>query len=184
MENSNPSELLQPFRNELYLLAQSQISGRLHRKLDADDLVQETMARAYQKVADLPDSIEPQEVKRWLIVILSNVLKDQMKHYATEKRDLRREQFDACELEKSAMRLEAFLVSEQTSPSLAVAKKEKMEQLASALRLLSEDIRDVVLLKHIHGMTLKQISEHTQRTPASIAGLLRRGLAQLRHHID
>ena len=57
-------------------------------------------------------------------------------------------------------------------------------RLANALLQLPEDQREVVTLKHLKNMPLQQIAEHLNRTTASVAGLLRRGLAQLRSILD
>ena len=45
---------------------------------------------------------------------------------------------------------------------------------------LPADQREVVLLKHCQGLSLADIASHLGRTPAAVAGLLRRGLQQLR----
>jgi len=40
--------------------------------------------------------------------------------------------------------------------------------------------RIALVLQHWHGWPLSRIAEHLERTPAAVAGLLKRGLRQLR----
>jgi DNA-directed RNA polymerase specialized sigma24 family protein len=42
----------------------------------------------------------------------------------------------------------------------------------------------VILARHCHGRSLFDIAAELDRTPAAIAGLLRRGLASLRQSLD
>jgi RNA polymerase sigma-70 factor (ECF subfamily) len=52
--------------------------------------------------------------------------------------------------------------------------------VAQALAQLSPAQREALILQHWHGWTLAQIGAHMNRTPAAVAGLLKRGLRQLR----
>ena len=52
--------------------------------------------------------------------------------------------------------------------------------LADALAQLPDAQREALVLQHWHGWTLAQIGEHMERTPAAVAGLLKRGLKRLR----
>lgn len=56
--------------------------------------------------------------------------------------------------------------------------------LAFALMELPVDQREVVILQHLRDRSLQQIADETGRTTASVAGLLRRGLAQLRQILE
>ena len=62
----------------------------------------------------------------------------------------------------------------------AAARNEDLLRLANALLELPDDLREVVILKHLRNVPLQQIADQTERTAASVAGLLRRGLAKLR----
>jgi DNA-directed RNA polymerase specialized sigma24 family protein len=39
-------------------------------------------------------------------------------------------------------------------------------------------------MRHLRGWSLAQIAGHLGRTPAAVAGLLKRGLQQLRHELQ
>jgi RNA polymerase sigma-70 factor (ECF subfamily) len=72
------------------------------------------------------------------------------------------------------------LAADQTSPSRAAERNEELLRLAGALAELPEPQREVVILKHCRGQTLKEIAERLGRSVPSVASLLRRGLEELR----
>ena len=51
---------------------------------------------------------------------------------------------------------------------------------ADALARLPDAQREAVTLQYWHGRSLNEIAAHMGRTPAAVAGLLKRGLKQLR----
>ena len=53
-------------------------------------------------------------------------------------------------------------------------------RVAAALAQLPEANREAVVLRYYEGLSLDEISARLGRTPAAIAGLLKRGLKQLR----
>ena len=56
--------------------------------------------------------------------------------------------------------------------------------LANALADLPEAQREAVVLRHWQGWPLARIAEHMGRTPASVVGLLQRGLKALRQRLQ
>ncbi len=52
--------------------------------------------------------------------------------------------------------------------------------MVEALAELPDLMREVVVLKHCQGLTLRQIGERIGRSVPAVASLLRRGLAELR----
>ena len=53
-------------------------------------------------------------------------------------------------------------------------------QLAAALANLPEAQREALVLQHWHGWPLTDIARHLGRSHAAVAGLIKRGLQQLR----
>ena len=66
------------------------------------------------------------------------------------------------------------------SMSLKADRNERLLALADALADLPDDQREALLLKHCQGLPVADIAARLGRTPAAVAGLLRRGLEQLR----
>lgn len=180
---SNPFPQLEEHRQLLLVLAQTHLGKKLRRKLDPEDLVQEVLQRAYKHFAEFESPNDSEKVKAWLLTIMGNVIKDLLKHFSADKRELAKEQSVAVDLKQSAVGIEAFLAAEQTSPSMAASRNEEMLKLAKGLEQIPEDAREVIVLKHLQNKSLQEIADTTGRTVPSVAGLLRRGLARLREHL-
>jgi RNA polymerase sigma-70 factor (ECF subfamily) len=174
---------LEQFRDYLRLVARLQIDARLRGKLDPSDLVQQTLLKAHQAQGQFRGA-SPAEQAAWLRQILTRTLANAIRDYTRAKRDVTLERSLQASLEQSSARLEAWLVAEQQSPSEAAQRNEQLLNLAQAMSDLPEAMREVLLLKHCHGWSVAEIGEHLGRSRASVASLLRRGLQQLREHLD
>ncbi len=75
-------------------------------------------------------------------------------------------------------------MAREASPSQQAERNEQMLRLAEELARLPEIQREVLLLRHCQGWSLAEIGTHLGRTRASVALLLRRGLQQLRGHLQ
>ena len=177
------TDVLQPYRGYLWTLACAQLDPQLTGKLDASDIVQQTLLRAHAALPGLRDR-SPNVLVAWLRQILATELADAVRHCHRDKRNIDREQSFAVDIDQSAAGLENWLAADHTSPSMAAERNEEILRLADALLQLPEDQREAVILKHLKNLPLQQIAEQTNRTTASVAGLLRRGLAQLRTILD
>ena len=74
----------------------------------------------------------------------------------------------------------AFLAADQSSPSQHLQDEERAVRLANAMAELPEAQREALVLQHWQGMSLNEIAAEMKRTPAAVAGLLKRGLKELR----
>ena len=174
---------LERFWDYLHLLAQMQLDPRLRGKCDASDVVQQTLLKAHQAF-DQFRGREPAELGAWLRQILARTLADLVRDHGRAKRDLTRERSLEAALEESSARLEAWAIADQSSPSQQAMRQEQSLRLAEALALLPELQREALLLKHCEGWSLDAIAQHLGRTPPAVASLLRRGLKQLREHLQ
>jgi RNA polymerase sigma-70 factor (ECF subfamily) len=159
------------FRPYLHLLAR--VRHRANTG-DSSDLVQQTLLEAYTARGQFRGTSDA-ETAGWLAQILYRNVCDQRKSARAAKRDHRREQSADATVE---------FVGEQSSPSAVAAANERAEQLASALALLPEAQREALVLQHWHGLTIAAIGEQLGRSPEAVAGLLKRGLRQLREHFS
>jgi RNA polymerase sigma-70 factor (ECF subfamily) len=175
--SEEPINPLEPFRGYLKVLAGLHLDHKLRGKVDASDVVQQTMLRAHTALPELRDR-SPEVLTAWLRQILASELADVGKHFRRDRRNIAREL--AADIDQSASGLQGWLAADQTSPSLAAVRNEELIRLADALMLLPDDVREVVVLKHLQNVPLQDIAQQTERTVASVAGLLRRGFAKLR----
>jgi RNA polymerase sigma-70 factor (ECF subfamily) len=176
---------LDHYRGYLTALARLQVAARpwLAAKLDASDLVQQTLLQAHS-ARDQFRGHSPEELVGWLRQILSRTLANGLRSLGQARRDVGAERSLEAALDASGSRLDAWLAVDQTSPSEAADAHERAAALAVAVAELPDDQREVVLAKHCLGLTSAEIAERTGRTLASVAGLLRRGLQSLRERLD
>ncbi len=142
-------------------------------------MVQQTLLEAYAKRDQFRGATEGAWLA-WLRAALMHNLADALRAFGQAKRDVARERAFAEAADESSRRLEAWLASEQSSPSQQAERHERAAQLAAALAELPEDNRDALVLHYCEDRSLADIATHLGRTPAAVAGLLKRGLKQLR----
>jgi RNA polymerase sigma-70 factor (ECF subfamily) len=70
--------------------------------------------------------------------------------------------------------------ADQTSPGQYVGAADRARRLAEALAGLPDDQRTALELHHLEEYSLQETARFMNRTTASVAGLLRRGLETMR----
>jgi RNA polymerase sigma-70 factor (ECF subfamily) len=172
--------VLERFRHYLLLLARAQIAPHLQGVLDPSDLVQQTLLTAHQNWDQFRGETDAQRAA-WLRAILARELADAARK-VDRRGEHRRLSLEAA-LEESSARLEGWLQSSSTSPSGQAVRQEQLLRLAEALARLPEDQRLAMELHHLQGLAVQEVGQRMGRTTAAIAGLLRRGLAELRERL-
>jgi RNA polymerase sigma-70 factor (ECF subfamily) len=176
-------EVLERYRSYLRLLARLHWREDLRGRLDPSDLVQQTMVQALQAQAQFRGQ-DGREVAAWLRQILIRTLLNAVRHQGRARRDAGRERSLQAAVEQSSARLEAWLAAEQTSPSELAERHEHLLRLAQALENLPEAQREAITLHHLQDWTLEQVGVQLGRSPAAVAGLIKRGLQHLRSVMD
>ena len=105
------------------------------------------------------------------------------RYYGTRCRDVRLEQTLADELDQSSRLLEQAVVAPHSSPSHQAARREEAVLLAQALEKLPEDYREVIVLRHLEGMSFPEVARRLKRTVPSVKNLWVRALALLRRSL-
>jgi RNA polymerase sigma-70 factor (ECF subfamily) len=170
---------LDAYRDYLRVLARLQLGVQLQAKVDASDIVQQTLLRAHASQEQFRGNSEA-EWLGWLRAILASVLGTVVREYEAAVRNIDRELSLEAALEQSSARLERILAAEQSSPSSASMRAEEVVRLSHALMRLPDDQRIAVELHHLRGMTVAEVAKEMERTRPAIVGLLFRGLKRLR----
>jgi RNA polymerase sigma-70 factor, ECF subfamily len=170
---------LEQYRNYLYLLAKLRLGPQVRGKLDASDVVQEALLQAHKNAGQFRGQTEAERIA-WLRRILATTLAGALRKYATRARDLASERSLQAALDESSANLEQWLAIDQSSPSQRASRTEQLVLLADALLQLPEDQREAVELHHLKGCSVAEVAEQLGKSKAAVAGLLFRGLKQLR----
>ena len=179
-DGSALGQLVELYRNYLTLLARMQIGRRLQGKVDASDLVQETFLAAHRDFARFRGTTEGEFVC-WLRQILAGNLADLVKHYFNaRRRDVRLERRLADELEASSRAMNLQAVARQSSPSAQAARREQAVLLADALQTLPPDYREVIVLRHLEGLTFAEVARRMGRSLDAVEKLWVRALTRMR----
>ena len=172
-------DLLENFRNYLLFLARLQIDSRICGKLDASDVVQETFLEAYQAFPNFRGGDEVTFLA-WLRQILVSTLAMAVRHYVgTKQRDVRLERDIYVRVDQSSLFWNQ-LVSDISTPSLKVSRKEMEAHLLRAMSQLPEHYQEVLRLRHSEGYPFQEIARQMGRTVDSVQKIWVRALAQLR----
>lgn len=172
--------LLGLYGDYLSLLARLQIGRRLQGKVDAADLVQDTFLEAHRHFGQFRGTTEA-ELVCWLRQILAGLLANLVRKFCgTQRRDVRLERELAQELDHSSRALDQSLIAPQSTPSQQAVRREQAVLLADALQRLPDDYREVIILRHLEGLSFAEISRRMGRSVDSVKNLWARALAQLR----
>jgi RNA polymerase sigma-70 factor (ECF subfamily) len=71
-------------------------------------------------------------------------------------------------------------VAPSSSPSHQAARREQMVLIANALAHLSPDYREVLILRHLHGLSFPDVAERMGRTVTAVTKLWVRALGRLK----
>ena len=176
--NSHQGLSLERYRSYLKLLAQSHLDSDWNKKLDASDLVQQTLLDAHAKREQFRGTSEV-ELAGWLKQILKNNVTDAARVLYCKKRDLRRERALEASVNQSFARVDAWLAASQTTPSRRAATNEQLLRLTEAMNELPANQRDAIVLHHLQGMKLADVANRLGKSEAAVGGLLFRGLRKL-----
>jgi RNA polymerase sigma-70 factor (ECF subfamily) len=86
-------------------------------------------------------------------------------------------------LDRSSVLLDRGLVAPESSPSQQAARREQAVLLADALGALPDDYREVLVLRHLEGLTFPEVARRMGRTLNSVEKLWMRALARLRQRL-
>jgi RNA polymerase sigma-70 factor (ECF subfamily) len=175
-DSSSLGLLLDEFRPYLKLLAQRAMDGQLAGRVDSSDVVQQTYLSAVRKFEEFTGA-DADALAGWLQLIHErNLIDTARKHLVAEKRAVGREE--------TLIENEALDDVELTSPSQRLMQGESAVRLAQVLALLPDDQSDAIRLRHLDGWSLEKIAERMDRSKRAVAGLLHRGMENLRNKLS
>lgn len=171
--------LFQLCRDYIGVVARTQVQSWLRAKVDASDLVQQTLLDMHRGMDDFRGETEA-EWLAWLRQILNNNTTDYVRRYGgTKKRQARRE----VPIERfspngsHAGRLDPRDPGE--SPSQLVLRRERELEIAQALTQLPPDYREVIELRNLQRLPFDEVAERLGRSRGAVQMLWMRALRKL-----
>ena len=176
--------LLETYRQYLRLLARTSIDASLQGKADPSDLVQETFLKAHQHFGQFRGQSEA-ELTAWLRQILARNLADLVRRYhLAESRRSGRERSLEQLLATSSAALDNLLARVGDSPSQSAEDRELSVVLANALAELSDEQREVIVLRSLQERDWPEVARRMGRTAGAVRKLWVRALKRLRPLIE
>jgi RNA polymerase sigma-70 factor (ECF subfamily) len=167
------------YRDRLRVLAKSEVPAHLRVKLDPDDLVHNALVKV-RRFGTIFDGRSEPEIYAYLRRALASAVAEAIRDHDRFKRRAGRElPLDLAD-DRPGPRGASCLAADQTSPTARARRNEQSTHLADALKELPEGQRRAIELHYFDRLSIDETAGHLGITGAAVAGLLRRGLKQLR----
>jgi RNA polymerase sigma-70 factor (ECF subfamily) len=167
------------YRGYLRFLVRTLTDPPLHSKVDLSGVVQQTLLEAHLATSQRSVSAE-HSLLPWLRTILAANLTDELRKLGALKRDVRREVSLDQALDNSSLRIEQWIAADDPTPGQQAVREERVLALIDALDRLPDSQREAIVLQFWHGCSIAEIADRLGKSRVAAAGLLKRGLQQLR----
>jgi RNA polymerase sigma-70 factor, ECF subfamily len=155
---------------EIYELCQADLFRYLYYRVDdpasAEDLTAEVFLRVIKGLPAFRRNSVPFEA--WIFKIAHNLTVD---YYRRES-------------VRNHTEIDENLVDRDTGPEMAVEQRLSSQQLARALKELTDDQREVVILRFVLGMPIGQVAHTVEKSETAVKAAQRRGLQALRRILE
>ncbi len=172
------AEFIEAHRRQLLAFIERQLGTALRRKVEAEDIYQETSADAIRSLAGM--DLSERDPFSWLCQIAERRIIDaHRRYYDAQKRDAGREVGLHGGDSTETPGLINMLVASMTSASQAFSRNAKEVRLNDAIAQLTPEQREVLKLRYVDGWPTKQIAEHVGKSDVAIRVLLTRTVQKL-----
>jgi RNA polymerase sigma-70 factor, ECF subfamily len=164
---------------QLAALGRAQLRSSLVGKVDLSGVVQQALLDAHAAGDKFPAG-DPAQARAWLTAAFLHKLTDAIRWATAWRRDARRDVPIDVSAGSNAAPLIDLLPADASTPSGRAVRAEEAGVLARALAGLNPDQRRAVEWRYLHGRSVREIADALGRSKEAVAGLLKRGLEQLR----
>jgi len=171
------NRLMERHRTTLCRMVQSRLNREIGRRVDASDIVQETLIEAHRRLTDyLSNPRLPFHV--WLRQLAKDRLVDAYRRQSADKRDIGRER--PLHGDRSSLNPAAQIPDQELTPAAAAIKGEFEVRFHAALNLLSDDAREIIVMRHCEQLTNSQAAQLLQLSEPAAGMRYLRALRQLK----
>lgn len=167
-------------RSYLGFAARAQVESWLKVKVDASDLVQQTMLEAHRDFDRFQGNSERQ-LLAWLRKILLHNVADFVRHYrGTAKRGARREVPFRASGDTGPLAGAPEPAARDGTPSQEFVRRDNELRLVAALDRLPPDYQEVILLRNLQRLPFNEVAERMGRSRPAVQMLWKRAIDKLR----
>lgn len=172
--------LFERCRKYVGVVARAELETWLQTKVDASDLVQQTLLDAHRGFAEFRGTTDA-EWLAWLRRILSHNATDIVRHYhGTQKRQLGRERPLQTEAADAlSRRVGNDPVDPGETPSQVLMRHEQEVLMAEAIAELTHDYQEVIMLRNLQRLPFEEVASRMGRSRPAVQMLWLRAIRAL-----
>lgn len=167
------SRLFEKYRPRLAVLIHYQLGNKARRDADVDDVLQETLLRAFRDIRQFQYQT-PGSFWKWLARIAGHVITDMARAQNRQKRAGEHVPF------RSESNPGGPDPADSGTPSRIFAENQSLGRFIEKMNLLPDDYRRVILLAKIDGLTTGEIAQMLGKSNQATALLLHRAIKRFR----
>jgi RNA polymerase sigma-70 factor (ECF subfamily) len=170
--------LMERHRQSLERMVRGRLNRAVARRVDASDVVQETLLTASKRMAEyVRDPRMP--FHAWLRQIARDRLNDVYRRQLADKRSVANEQSVGGE-GSDFIPPAALVRDEELTPAEALLRQEFAERFNAAVETLSEPDREIIFMRHAEQLTNSEVAEVLGLSQPAAAMRYLRALRQLK----
>ncbi|HEV3262880.1 MAG TPA: sigma-70 family RNA polymerase sigma factor [Gemmataceae bacterium] len=169
--------MAQQYRPYLKAVAQRVLGQRLQGKVDASDVVQQSLVAAVEQFGQFRGQ-GLAEWQAWLVAIVRNEAINVVRYWSQEERDPHREQSL-----KEGGPAGLQLAADTSSPGQKAARREQATRLMAAMDRLPPDYREVIVLRNFEALSHGELAARMGRSGEAVRQLWVRAVRRLREEL-
>ena len=154
--------LVDRYRERLLGQIEARLGSKVRARIEAEDVLQETLTRAYQSIEKFRYQGE-ESFYSWLGTIAEHLIWN-----ISQKQS------------SSYLELKSDVADDDASPSRNLRRHERFDRLEQALNRLSPDHREALVLSRFEGLKVTEIAARMNRSPNAVYKLLARAVLELK----
>jgi RNA polymerase sigma-70 factor (ECF subfamily) len=166
------TQLFMKYRSRLAVLVHYKLGPNLRRDADVDDVLQETLLRAYRDIARFEYQASGSFMS-WLARIADHVIVDMARAQNRQKRAGEHVRF------RSESNPAGPEPADYNTPSRIFTENESLGRFVKSLSRLPEDYRRVILLAKVEGLTTSEVAQRLEKSTEATSLLLHRAIKRL-----
>lgn len=167
-------------RSKLERIVEFRMHPSVRSRLDPSDVLQEAYIQMIKRVEETSQEMGV-SLFVWMRQKTIQTLVDLQRAHFREKRDVMKERrdLDFENGQTSSLSIARYLIADITSPSLAAARSEDMEQLHRALDSMNEIDREVLAMRHFEQLSNAEVAEALGLTSTAASNRYIRAVTRL-----